>query len=86
MIEDDGVQQPVIRPCQCESPSWGICTPTAITNEGTRLLEANRPFIYKFVCFDCGGVARSIPENYDHINGETVIRRLVQLGLAVSAG
>lgn len=80
------LHEPVIRPCECKSPSWGLCTPVAMTDEGVRLLEANRPFIGKFVCFDCGGVAQSKPESYDHITGETVIRRLVELGRAVSVG
>lgn len=81
-----GVQQPVIRRCECESPQFAICTPVAMTNGGVRLLEANRPFIGKYVCFECGGVASSKPGSYDHITGETVIRRLVDLGLAVPAG
>ena len=73
---------PVVRLCHCEEPSFGICTPVYLTDEGRDLLEANRRFLGRFVCFHCGGVAEKRPDNYDHITGETVIRRLRELGIA----
>jgi hypothetical protein len=77
---------PAVRLCHCEQPSFGICTPVFMTEEGRAMLEANRQLIGRYigrhVCFHCGGVAYKQPDNDDHIMGETVIRRLLELGIA----
>lgn len=72
----------LVRLCRCRKPSFGLCTPVCMSEEGRALMEANQPFLGRFVCFHCGGVAKGKPEMWDHITGETVIRRLLQLGIA----
>lgn len=68
--------------CQCQKPSFAICTPICLSDEGRALLTKYSAYIGKFVCFDCGGVSVCKPDNYDHITGETVARRLDELGVS----
>lgn len=67
--------------CNCEKPEFALCTPVCMTDEGIELLKANAEYINKYVCFECGGISKNKPEVYSHITGETVVMRLVDLGV-----
>lgn len=68
--------------CKCKKPQFARLLPIAVTDEGLARLERNRDLIGKFFCYDCGGQPLENPEAYDHITGETVIDRLIELGVA----
>lgn len=68
--------------CVCKEPQFAKLLPIAITPEGAARLEHNRDLLGKFFCYDCGGQPAQDPPVYDHILGETVIDRLIELGVA----
>ena len=70
-----------LKRCRCEDAEFAICTPVAMTDEGKEMLRKNMEWIGEFVCASCGGVSDEKPDTYAHITGETVLRRLVELGV-----
>jgi hypothetical protein len=67
--------------CQCNKPTFALCTPVAMDDHGKSLLLENSHCIGQCFCFNCGGVAKELPEVYDHITGGTVMCRLETLGI-----
>jgi len=68
--------------CKCKNPEFALCRPTCFDDQGVRLLSANWQFVNEFVCYECGGIAKGIPKNYDVVTGQTIIERLVRMGIA----
>ncbi len=68
--------------CRCGSPALGLCTHSSYTAEGCALLEANSRYLGQYVCLYCGGVAGNVPDIMYQMTGETIIRRLLDIGFA----
>ncbi len=70
--------------CECDEPQFAKLHPVAMTDEGGRLLRNNDELIGLCFCYHCGGEPEYEPTSPDHVTGETVVRRLVELGVAKS--
>lgn len=66
----------------CKNPQFARLLPVAVTSLGKARLEQNKTLLGRFFCFDCGGETLQTPGNYDHVTGDTVIERLIELGAA----
>jgi len=67
--------------CNCEEPDFVLCTPTVYSENGARLLRRNRKYIRQYVCHHCGGIAANKPSEFVYEAGESVMIRLLELGL-----
>ncbi len=70
----------MLKECSCEKPEFALvngCFMFTVPPDAHKI----RPFIGRFVCFHCGGVAKEVPENYCSVTATTIMRRLKELGL-----
>lgn len=68
--------------CQCAEPQFALangCFLGGIPPDAEKI----KPFIGKYVCFFCGGIAPEVPHQSDCVTGGTILLRLKQLGVVV---